>query len=488
MTASRTSPSASRGLPRLPPLLALALLAGCGNENGVGPLEDPPRVIAAVVVDEGGPIFRSLEVTLDRPGPLMVDYWTGGGPRLRIRADEAASEHQVFLGRLRAGRTYGYEASSEAASGLVGEPRTGTFTTGALPERLREIEMTTAGTPTSPLTMIEAVDPPHGGPFPFVVDGEGHVVWYRDGDQGSGGFTRLEDGSFVFNVSDALEVVTVRNELVARLAEADAAIRTGIDPFTIHHDVVRTPDNTLLLLVQDTALVGDTVWTGEAVWEWDPATDRLEKRWASKDFFDPATDRSPLSVPSDWIHANSLALGPRGNVVVSSFWLHEVFSITPDFRSLEWRLGGPASSFEVEDDALEAGQHTAAEVAPGRVLLFDNGLDRPAGLFSRALEMELDEDAGVARVAWQFRPAPDIYAPIISSARRLENGNTVVGFGVAEGSFRGASGPLTVFEVTPRGEVVWTFEVVSGLDFVYRATPLATVAGELRIGASETRL
>lgn len=127
---------------------------------------------------------------------------------------------------------------------------------------------------------------------------------------------------------------------------------------------------------------------------------------------------------------------------------------------------------------MDAGQHTAAEVSPGRVLLFDNGLDRPDSLFfSRALEIELDHQAGTAEIVWEFRPQPDIYSPIMSSARKLDNGNNVILFGIEEGIL-GATGPVALFEVTPSGDVVGSVEM-EGLDGgVYRATPLTDIGGE----------
>lgn len=458
------------------PLAVAALVVGCADDPAAPP-PTLPEVTFAAVSEAGGPIFREVEVHLDGSAGARVEYWSEEGPRLRLESEEGAAEHTLFLGRLRAEHTYEYEIRGVASDGQLGPSVTGSFGTGPLPEDLREIEIATIGGPTYPLTMIEAVDPSR--PFyPFIVDERGYIVWYREAEAGSTGFTRLEDGSFVFNTMGGLRVVSPRNEVVGRLVKSEAAVRTGIDPFTIHHDVVRTPDNTVLMIVHDTTMVNDTIWTGEAIWEWDPATDRLEKKWSSKHFFDPRVDRGSRTTPEDWLHANSLAIGPRGNILMSLFWLHEVFSIAPDYGSIEWRLGGPASSFQVEDDAMEAGQHTASEVGPDRILMFDNGRERSRGLYSRALEMAIDRESGTATAAWEFRPRPDIYAPIISSARRLENGNTVVGFGMAEGSFEGATGPLAVFEVTPEGHVAWRLEIVEGVGFMYRATPLFTIAGE----------
>jgi len=75
-----------------------------------------------------------------------------------------------------------------------------------------------------------------------------------------------------------------------------------------------------------------------------------------------------------------------------------------------------------------------------------------------------------------------------SSASRLENGNTLVGFGMAEDSEHGATGPIAVFEVTPENRVLWKLEVVEGVKFVYRATPLSTLGGEVEVDGPRTDL
>ena len=363
----------------------------------------------------------------------------------------------------------------------MGPAQDGQFQTEVLPPDLVDFQFQVAGSATFPLLMLSS----RAGPtsHTIMIDSDGYIVWYRLDNAGLSGFSRLSNGDFVFNTRGKLEVVTPTNEVVAALDGLEGAARAGREEFIIHHDVITTPSNTVLFLVQGGSVtVADTTWVGDEIWEWDPVTDELTKHWAASDFLSPATDRGARSVPSDWLHANSLSIGPRGNVLVSFFFLHEVLSINADYESIEWRLGGPASSFVVADGAMEAGQHTAAEVTPNRVLLFDNGRDRPSEeMFSRALEIELDTDAGTAQIVWEFRPQPDIFAPFVSSARRLENGNTVVGFGVGEGRVPDSPGSLEAFEVTPGGYILWHVVATVGPDLVYRYSPIADIAGEVEI-------
>ena len=436
-------------------------------------------VLNASPVDVGGSIFRSVNVELDIPGSVQVEYWAEGAPRLRVTEPDTAATHSVYLPRLRGETSYEYEVRPIHSDGGLGSPLTGQFQTDTLPSEFAEYRFQVIGDATFPVVML--------GSESVMIDTDGHVVWYGSKDNPSNGFTRRANGDFVFRTPAGLEVVTPMNEAVATLTEADAIARTGRSTFFMHHDVITTPENTLLFLVRDgTVTLRDTTWVGDEVWEWDPDIDDLELRWAASDFFWPETDRGDRSIPGDWLHANSISLGPRGNVVVSFFWLHEVLSIAADYQSIEWRLGGPNSSVVVADGAMEAGQHTAAEVNPNRVLLFDNGRDRPGGeLFSRASEIELDHNTGTARLVWEFRPQPDIYAPVVSSARRLENGNTVVGFGLDAGRFSPPStGPLAAFEVTPSGRILWQMTILAGTSGVYRFDPLTDIAGEVEVPAS----
>lgn len=247
----------------------------------------------------------------------------------------------------------------------------------------------------------------------------------------------------------------------------------------IHHDVTATPDNTVLFLAQEARPRADSLVTGEAVWEWTPESGVVEKRWSAFDHLDPEVDRGPRSRASDWLHANSLSLGPRGNVLVSFHFLNQVLSLSADFTAMEWRLGGVGATVAVDDPF--SGQHTAVEVRPNRVLLFNNGFEREEQRFSRAVEYELDPDGaasgGTARKVWEWRPERDNWARVISSARRLPNGNTVVGFGPGANEALGSTGPIEVYEVTEGGDVVWHLVLDGLVSSMYRATPLFELGG-----------
>ena len=82
--------------------------------------------------------------------------------------------------------------------------------------------------------------------------------------------------------------------------------------------------------------------------------------------------------------------------------------------------------------------------------MYDNGNEKPASeRISRAVEYELDREAGTVRQVWSYDLG--IYTSSTGDADRLANGNTLI---TAAGT-RTPGADMRVVEVTPAGEVVW---------------------------------
>ena len=83
----------------------------------------------------------------------------------------------------------------------------------------------------------------------------------------------------------------------------------------------------------------------------------------------------------------------------------------------------------------------------GRVLLFDNGSHRQGqGVpYSRVIEV----DPATNQIEWEYKGDPPLsfFSPVISSAERQPNGNTLI--------CEGSTGRL--FEVTRNKEIVWEY-------------------------------
>lgn len=434
---------------------ALVALSGCSS------LIEAPQV-RVHHTRRAGPLVQALHVELERPAPVRVEYWTDAAQRLLVDSASAAT-HRIPLTRLRADRPYFYR--------VVGTGAEGAFSTEALPPDLARVRLSASGSPTTPLVLAHLFDP-HGFRGYAAVDASGNIVWYWRTVDMALGATRRAKGHMVF-LDRGRGLMEVRSDgsVVHELPQ---------DPVNreLHHDVIVTPRDTLLFLAFDTRQYRGAMLKGEAIWEWQPDTGQAVKRWSSWDHLSPDDDRGPRS-GEEWLHANSLALGPRGNVLMSIHFLDQVISISPDFQRVEWRLGGVNATRALAASDQYSGQHTARELASNRLLVFDNGLQTRDS--SRALELDLH--SAQAKAVWQWQPARRNKSAFVSSARRLANGHTLVAFGMS--AVDGSTGPVEVFEVNREGEAVWHLGL-GDTKQMFRAEPWSSVGSEY--GTEEHRI
>ncbi len=214
------------------------------------------------------------------------------------------------------------------------------------------------------------------------------------------------------------------------------------------------------------ALVWDTVIAertpdGETVWLWDGAEHMdladvpaavAEQRFAAE----------PPSV-IDYAHPNSLEIFDDGDVLVSIRHYDCLLRIDRETGEIVWTFGGDNcadNDFTMTGDDPLGGishQHDATILDDGNLLVFDNGNLREDPV-SRVLEYDLDDDAMTAELVWSYDDGR--YTPIMGSAERLANGNTLIGWGQLVDP--------VVSEVTPDGEVVLEVTTAPG-QLVYRA-------------------
>jgi hypothetical protein len=187
---------------------------------------------------------------------------------------------------------------------------------------------------------------------------------------------------------------------------------------------------------------------------------------------------------SDWLHVNSVAYNvDLDQIMLSVFEFNEVWVIDHSTTTAEaashqggksgkggdllYRWGNPRAyrSGTVKEQKL-FGQHNAHWIArglpgAGHALVFNNGMRRTGGAYSTVDEIVLPVDEkghyehtsgkafGPDRAVWSYAAGKktDFFAPFISGAQRLPNGNTLI-----------CSGPNgTLFEVTPKDETVWEY-------------------------------
>jgi hypothetical protein len=254
-----------------------------------------------------------------------------------------------------------------------------------------------------------------------------------------------------------------------------------------HHDIKKMPNGNVLMVAfemrsgeearragrdPDAVPVNDQIWSDMVV-EVDPSTNRVVWQWRIWDHLLPQGldpfDHPELIDPnthavasiSDWTHVNAIDYNPvLDQVMISSRNLSEILVVDHSTTTSEasghtggrlgrggdliFRWGNPGNYGSSAPQQL-FGQHNAHWVedglsGAGEILIFDNG-DAKLRPYTTAVQIAprmgpdgaypRDPDLGSfypAAPEWQYEASPpeSLFAPIISSAQRLENGDTLL--------------------------------------------------------------
>ncbi len=280
-----------------------------------------------------------------------------------------------------------------------------------------------------------------------------------------------------------IEVLPNGNVLIIAwdLMSAAEAIAAGRDPALI------SSANWLPDAIFEVVQTGPT--SGVVGWEWHLMDHVIQDRDPTKPNYGVVADHPELVdinfpptvlTDGDWTHCNSVGYDPLNDIVIlNSPRLGEFYFIDHSTTTAEaaghtggnygiggdilYRWGNPQTYGRgtAGDQQLD-GQHSAYIIpqglaGAGNVLVFNNMAGQVAGQsYSSVVEIALPvtfaaPPAGVPYgppvVAWEYVASPpaSFYSRIISSARRLPNGNTLICSGVQR----------RFFEVDPGGQIVW---------------------------------
>ena len=416
----------------------------------------------SATVTEANALIAEVSVSLNRLAHVFVEYDNPLAGRYRTRLGAAAAEHTIPIVRLRPETTYDYTiftTNGADESDAIRGP-SGSFTTEAVPGSLASTFKRVVGRSSQPLIMSDYTVGNQTNAYFVFWDETGALVWYL-GVEIFGPVARSPGQENFLFVSQGCCL-----RQFTPLGKATLLAHTR-NTGKLHHDLLPLDGGRVLLPIANSVHVGSSdehrriFYDSLAIWH--SATGHAEEVWNAKaawDILDPAQHWN-LKGDGDWTHLNSVSLGERGNILLSLRNRSQVISLTPDYE-IEWQLHGPESDYEFPDPTDRFyKQHTASQLANGNILLFDNGQGRPGaegGEYSRALELRLDDEAGTAAKAWEYRPSPDIYSPAKSSAYRLDSGNTLVNFGINDEERSRA--PLVVVEADANGNEVFRVETV----------------------------
>ena len=177
-------------------------------------------------------------------------------------------------------------------------------------------------------------------------------------------------------------------------------------------------------------MVGDLITeitpTGEVVWEW--------RSWEHLNYEEDVI--CPMENRREWTHQNALNITPDEDLIVSFRQISTVGIVDKSSGDFRWKWGPGNISH----------QHHPTMLDNGHILLFDNGSHHARAVpYSRVIEV----DTTTNQIEWEYKADPpfSFFSPLISSAQRLANGNTLI--------CEGCCGRM--FEVTYNREIVWEY-------------------------------
>jgi hypothetical protein len=285
-----------------------------------------------------------------------------------------------------------------------------------------------------------------------------------------------------------------------------------------HHDIRQLPNGNVLAIVwelktnaeaiaagRNPATVGTTLWsekivevqqtginTGNIVWEWHVWDHLVQEYDATKSNYGNISQHPELlnlnytggGTNVDWLHCNSIDYNESlDQILISSHNLGEVWVIDHSTTTAEaashaggvhakggdflYRWGNPiAYNRGTQGDKKLFGQHNAHWIENGmtdggKIMIFNNGMGRPAGNYSSIdiINTPVDGSGNYSIPAvmayqpdtiwWTYEaPVPtDFYSTNISGAQRLSNGNTII-----------CEGPQGIFfEIDSSKSTVWRY-------------------------------
>ena len=239
---------------------------------------------------------------------------------------------------------------------------------------------------------------------------------------------------------------------------------------TNFHECILAPDNSAWVISYDPQVVdmsqiypggkSNATVTGLIIQKIDTNKD-VVFQWRSWDHMSilDATHEDFTAYSIDYVHGNSLDIDNDGNILLSSRHLDEITKIKSETGATIWRLGGKNNEFTfLNDTAKFSHQHFARRLANNHIMMFDNG-NYHTPSYSRAVEYSLNEINKTVELVWEYRNSPSIYSFAMGNAQRLDNGNTLIGWG------QNAS---TLTEVKPDKSVVYTLSLPFG-QYSYRS-------------------
>ena len=444
----------------------------------IGVIPNPNNTLSALVTVE-----TTSEVS------VYVSFESEGLGPFQTGATEPGTSHMLTVVGMRQTRDYTLRIQANVDGDVHTAPDI-VFTTGEVPGSIPEFEVmvTNEALVTPGITLFGLATATHdpNEPMYMGVDEAGEIVWYYNDVEADHDITNrearlLRDGRILVSIKNGFRLIDLAGNTLREI-KGGPNVGSGL-----HHDVILLENNNFAALgtEQQTITVpelgGDVLLRGDTIVELDANND-VQWKWSAFDHLDTQSFPGQLAKKKkkkkgdhDWTHANALQSVDDGTALLMSLrHQHEVVKIDRATGEIMWRLG-PFGDFELLDGEWFYAQHAPELYDDGRILIHDNGNERPNSppYYSRGVMYQLDFEAMTATQLWSYT-CPE-YGSFLGDIDLLESGNILVTNGGIRLQGQGAPpGDGRILEVTqePEPELVWELRAKEA--FIYRSERISS--------------
>ncbi len=442
-------------------LLALPLLPACtakSDDKAVdssGGSDDPiDGAYALDVTAELGATVTVVIVRWSTAAPTIghVVFGTDTAYGSTTNSTELGTDHEVLLLGNTADTEVHFRVVVES-DGILAPTEDYTITTGSLPSG---IPFFTASGELDGEWAFNVIPTQGTAPAVTIVNAKGETVWYY--------LPVVKEGNLMRSLlsHDRKSVILGHAGIQGNLdagrlqwISLDGGTVTEVAVPGFDHDLAELPDGTVCMVtVEERTREDGSPWGADTLLELRPDGTTVEIFNAWDAFEDP--ESLPSARAPNWTHGNGLDYWPEEDAYL--FSMKELGSIAKIPRAtgeIEWMIDGKLNQFDFGDDEVVALQHQFEMLANGNLLLFDNGTQERG--YSRAVELDIDEEALTATQVWDYVRDPSVFVAAKGDVHRFSNGNTEVVWST--------QGEIQV--VTPDGTLVWALNAELGQAFTF---------------------
>ena len=367
---------------------------------------------------------------------------------------------------LHEGGSYAFRAFVTSQSGTVLGGSSSSYDIGSLPAEVPKFVVLTANHPTVRYVLLGITPAKSGKSYAMIVDTSGAPVWIREfkgpvvdfqkqGENRYTAWSTVDGGTSHFYEFDAVGTIHREFSATGGLETDPHELRFRGQDYALFGFLFRTMDMTAFGGSTGAAVQGFVVEYHRS--------GRPPFLWNTFDHFsvtDAAQDISLKGQNVDPWHGNAIEIDTDGNLLVSFRNSDEITKIDAVSGAIIWRLGGKHNQFVFRNDRFNgfSHQHGIRRLDNGNIILFDDGnLHEPQ--ISRAVEYRLDEKTKTADLVWEYLPDPPLFGSALGFAQRLQNGNTLICFGIAQ----------HIIEVDHNSRKLWEIATNEPQRYAYRA-------------------